>query len=735
LVTRGFQVEVIDPAFNEEFSDATLDRGIGGMARSQWALSPNASFAGAEMLRLWPGPDFLFDVVLLFDQHTKQDTAKPRDKAYVDRMLGVLARTLRDLGARKLSPTSINIRLHGLAVDVDPMTDSRAIYIRDALTAGGVETKVIALLFTSWPDATDDARSIVTFAQIGHAVPAEHGFRFFPSFYRHLFDTMKRTPIVDPGDAQRTKATTFDNLVPSQGLGFARKAPAVSFAMPRRAMSLEASRKILDQVLDDLGYTAADIARFSLKIVKYMTSSSARRAREYEDLSWGDFLESWRYSEISREHIEYGPQMSAALRGSKSDARTQGNITIQLLMDQLKPDSEADYTLSGPTSSYWLNHWHNFLARQGVGFRRGRLSDFKVDGDRVVPVLEDKRFEPSGTHYVLALPLQAMAPLAVKLRAAAARLPAAAIAEGELDDLERIAAFAGDPGTLATALPDGPLQHLSGIQYYFDHELRFWRGHTQYLDSAWGLTSIAQAQFWARPRNSSDEYRAILSVDIGIFDRPYQPKDAKRTPVTAWECTSVDIAWLAWEQIHDHHITAFKALYGSAAEIPAPIAYSLDGTLVFMTDGQLDRDGTLAANGSPFLVNKTGAYPTRPGKVNRSGSSKTESLYDVILGHYVLAGTFMQTFTRLTSMEGANESGRHAVNALLQALRVPGDRCDIWDPEDHELDDLRWLRDLDERLLGRGLPHFIDILGWDELPTQLEHLRHVLVRLERNHDT
>ena len=29
------------------------------------------------------------------------------------------------------------------------------------------------------------------------ALPGEHGFRFFPGFYRHLPDTMKRIPIQD----------------------------------------------------------------------------------------------------------------------------------------------------------------------------------------------------------------------------------------------------------------------------------------------------------------------------------------------------------------------------------------------------------------------------------------------------------------------------------------------------------------------------------------------------------
>src|SRR5215472_2294050 len=32
---------------------------------------------------------------------------------------------------------------------------------------------------------------------IEHRVPGEHGFRFFPGFYKHVVDTMGRTPSFD----------------------------------------------------------------------------------------------------------------------------------------------------------------------------------------------------------------------------------------------------------------------------------------------------------------------------------------------------------------------------------------------------------------------------------------------------------------------------------------------------------------------------------------------------------
>src|SRR3954465_557125 len=40
-------------------------------------------------------------------------------------------------------------------------------------------------------------------------LPAEHGFRFFPGFYRHLPDTMRRIPVVGQPDG------VAGNLVPA----------------------------------------------------------------------------------------------------------------------------------------------------------------------------------------------------------------------------------------------------------------------------------------------------------------------------------------------------------------------------------------------------------------------------------------------------------------------------------------------------------------------------------------
>src|SRR5256885_7445705 len=88
----------------------------------------------------------------------------------------------------------------------------------------------------------------------------------------------------------------------------------------------------------------------------------------------------------------------------------------------------------------------------------------------------------------------------------------------------------------------------------------------------------------------------------------------------------------------------------------------------------------------------------------------------------------MATYTRLTTMEAANESGRHAAAAILykmlaseqrdpsgQPIGLVGNFPMIWRIEDYEPDDLRFAKELDSGLVAANLPHALDILGVTEL--------------------
>jgi hypothetical protein len=724
LVERGFRVQVIDPAINETVHARTIDRGIGGMARSQFACYPqDTPPVIATMYPLRSITDYLVDDVLVFDTSPSVTWSKQQTQI-LERLIAALERE-SELDCLVILP-----KPSGKQPSAQDRFDAIFKYVAQA--APGLE-KRLTMTGVSRDGYPADGGSWATFEFSLVRFPGEHGFRFFPAFYRHLFDTMKRIRIMNPRQFEGG-ATCYDNLIPSDQQGLARAGKRKTFILPRgRLGSFEELRELLRSYVTDLGYGLADFQLFLLKMFKYMTSCSARRFAEYEDLSWTDFMEVERFSAEVRKQLNSGPQMMAGLRGADSDTRTQGNITVQLWLDQIRLPGETDKKLNGPTSSAWFDHWHDYLAAQGVTFHRNKLESFGYEDGEIIPKLERPHdLKVEGQYVVIALSLDAMVPLAKSFVKAA---EGAGITLKPDNDFARIVGFVPDDlqGELSKAVPDGPLQHLSGIQYFFDSDVKFLAGHTAYQDAAWGLTSISQPQFWSNARSNELGYRGVLSVDIGIWNVP------DKLGRVAWESDAETIAAGTWAQLEDHHDDDARFKFGPAARIPQPIAFALDRNLVFTSSAS---GRVQISDKTPFLVNRTSAYPARPGRVFDASpelkitpdTSKVKSLYRVHphpeetrkttpRWRYVLAGTYMQTYTRMTSMEAANESARHAVNALINVIGSNTERCGVWDPEDNELDDLAWLKEVDEKLFAQGRPHLVDILDLCELPGSLEGFR------------
>jgi hypothetical protein len=260
-----------------------------------------------------------------------------------------------------------------------------------------------------------------------------------------------------------------------------------------------------------------------------------------------------------------------------------------------------------------------------------------------------------------------------------------------------------DVGDPTLAQPGGEFVHMSGIQYYFGTDFASLPGHTAYSDSEWGLSSISQPQFWIRRRGWWDGYRGVLSVDICTWHVP-----SSLTRRTAWDSDRDEIAAEVWRQI--------KATMTEEElrRLPHPRFYHLDDNLQLNTPKEHSACDGHPPNCTPFMITRVGAYPSRPGRLN---AKRRRDGYEVRL-KVVFAGAHMQTFTRMTTMEAANESARHAVNGILEADEYfHGGRCDIQNPEDNELPNLSRLVEIDRDLHARGLPHLIDILGWSELPS------------------
>jgi len=214
---------------------------------------------------------------------------------------------------------------------------------------------------------------------------------------------------------------------------------------------------------------------------------------------------------------------------------------------------------------------------------------------------------------------------------------------------------------------------MNGILFYLDRDVPIVHGHTIYIDSAWALTSISQAQFW--PAVDVGGYgdgsvRGIVSVDVSDWDTP-----GPRTGKVASKCSRDEIRTEVWGQLTDHlnDDGAGDALLDDASVR----AWFLDPSIEFPNP-------TEATNLEPLLINTAGSWADRPPPATK-------------ITNLVLAADYVRTNTDLATMEGANEAARRAVNVILDEIGSDAPRCQVFALSEpsilrhaRRLDRIRW---------------------------------------------
>lgn len=146
------------------------------------------------------------------------------------------------------------------------------------------------------------------------AVAGEHGFRFFPAYYLHIWDLLQRIPVSECTDGERwqpTSRTVMDNVrrVITQGTTVPGQ-PSLVF--PReRPRSVAEFLSVLAQ-LRQLGLPGDDIAYFQSRLLRFLVTSPLRRARELEYQSSYDFFVGKNQAGEAQYH--YSPDFDRMLR-------------------------------------------------------------------------------------------------------------------------------------------------------------------------------------------------------------------------------------------------------------------------------------------------------------------------------------------------------------------------------------------------------------------------------------
>lgn len=486
-------------------------------------------------------------------------------------------------------------------------------------------------------------------------LPGEHGFRFFPGFYKHIIDTLKRIPFPNNDGSA---ATVFDNLVPTKRVLMAREGHPSIETIVNFPTSLSDLKTAIASMHADTGLTEEEKHFFAGKVWQLMTSCSDRRANDYEKLSWWDYLEADRFSDNYRALFVQGLTRTLVAANAKyASTKTGGDIFLQLIFNMANPGVHTDRVLNGPTNDVWLHPWYQYLTGKGVNYYKDydvtgfELQHGKISGANVLNRSTNEATTVTGDFYLLAVPVERAAQLMSK----------------EI--------LAADP-TLQGIVELAPsVAWMNGVQYYLTEAVNIVDGHCIYSDSPWAITSISQLQFWKDfdiSGKGDGQTKTILSVDIS----DWETNGSNGLPAN--QCSHEQIKEEIWKQI-----TASLNVDGKEiVQKETPALWHIDGDIKQQPD---DRE----KNEEPLLVNTTNSWSLRP------------EAYTAIPNLF-LASDYVKTYTDLATMEGANEAARRAVNSIIGAAQMNSSLCELWNL--HEPDLLAPFRNHDQKRYKQGLP-------------------------------
>ena len=330
-------------------------------------------------------------------------------------------------------------------------------------------------------------------------LPGEHGFRFFPSFYRHVTDTMKRIPY------GTNKQGVFDNLVAgsiSEITQYRKQGVITVSHFPRSFQDLKDMLQGRKE-FETIGLKPGELEFFAERLWQYLTSCERRRLDELEKIGWWAYVDAGSKSRAYQKFLAEGITRSLVAADARiANARVEGHIGTLLMMGMAEPWVNTDRLLKGPTNDVWINPWLVYLQKKGVGYHLETCIDtIQCDGKTITGVTlrrhDGTTFDDRADYYILAVPVEQAARLFAKER------------HGNL--------LKADPTLQGVIELGSHVAWMNGIQFYLKQDVPLIHGHMIHIDSQWSLTSVSQGQFWQGFNWSGagqGNVNGILSVDI-----------------------------------------------------------------------------------------------------------------------------------------------------------------------------------------------------------------------------
>lgn len=508
-------------------------------------------------------------------------------------------------------------------------------------------------------------------------LPGEHGFRFFAGFYQNSVDTLRGIPY--PGNVNGV----YDNLVETEetvwvrGDGRANSRLLGFMPDPTDDPSPAGMRRMLEREwqhslgVDEGSYLAE-------RVWMFLTSSDERRFGQWEHVSWWDFIGAEQRSAEYQRVAGYGlSTLLVAGHPVLASTRTIGTVAEAFIFSLMGRGYSAPPVriLNAPTNEAWIDPWVSHLRNRGVNFEVGWT----------VEQLEVSRHRPGAGRGPGTQPGCITGAIARAANGQRSRIEAdwfvVALPAERARMLWNTDVLALDPQL--AAMDDLHVAWMNGIMYYLRAPVDVPAGHLAFLDSPWAITAIAQQRFWP-DRDFARDYGDGGAVDClsAIVSEWNVPGQFNGKP--ARECTAEEIQREVWAQMK----AGLEKEQGHVV-LPDGIVHTwfLDPAITWSDAEQQN------ANDEPLLINTVSSWEKRP-----PARSAIPNLF--------IAGDHVQTSVDLATMEGADEAGRRAVNALLDASGSAQDRVPV-----HELFDppeMMAAKQLDAELYRQGQPHAFD---------------------------
>jgi uncharacterized protein with NAD-binding domain and iron-sulfur cluster len=511
-----------------------------------------------------------------------------------------------------------------------------------------------------------------------HDLPAEHGFRFFPGYYKHVIDTMEHTPYWDTDEFVSNRLTYVDAEVEAS---FVNGPIVLPSSVPHTFAGLfRVWRQQRGKPKMPVGFREGLF--YMGKLWQILTSCHERRDDQYEQIPWWEFIEADRKSVAYQRYLGNMTRTLVAANPHKVSTRTNGNNWLQVLQGMFTDHN--DRVLDGPTNEVWIHPWLKFLIGQGVRYYvNAEVTEIRTDGKKVTGIevhehaaeeelwhdpvkmarvldcdrygiteweeCTKKELVATGDYYISAGPVERMAQL---------------VADEEEEEVHGVPTFVSRPIAEAdpalTKIPQlsFSVQWMNGIQFYLKpredgQAAPTMPGHAIYVDAPYALTSIFQHRYWKNVNLESygdGSVRSILSVDISnwsdgvgrIYDKPAFELSRQQVKDEVWEDIKISLRHDSEAAVDDDNL----------------VNWFLDFDINLSP-----RD--ILRNKEPLLVNRVNTWRLRPKAFTA-------------IPNLCIASDYVQTNTDLATMEGANEAARRAVNYILQETNSSELPCQIW---------------------------------------------------------